>query len=1274
MSKSKLLSSIALLGFLCSLSSVARATNVDNVLLHDALSKPILDVALGSPAKDANGYVLPIVTSDHSADQAVWSWTSTNSTVYTAPSGGAPGSLKIPASSTTATGRAFLAYFAPSTALTSIDIGQTLTLKFKFRYSVPSNTTPSSSAGNFRIALLSSGGGATNGIATPPNTTPGNSRIVAGNTGAVSVTTNGDISRGYSGYLVDTTAAPSPTTNTIAFWRRTGATSSQQWVGPQNADISANATFSMIGVAGGGTAGALLPDTSTTTITNLYTAALSVTHVSAPVTNSSNVVVTKAVTKLSYTVTDSSGATVMSYSTTENANSSYSSFDTFFVLSMYTASLEIYDLQIIRTSVLPDFTTPPTSQEIKYGQNATFTAVASGAPAPTYRWQKNGVDIPGATTSTLTLTNVTLADAATYSVIATNEAGSSTANATLTVLTTPIVAQDQPGDVSIYETQNATFTAAVKGADPLTYQWQKNGVAVSDDAVISGSNTATLQITGARLSDAGTYQLVVSNTFGTASSRAATLAITPAAPPSITTPPASQTVYEGTDVQFAATVGGTSPFHYQWYKDGVMVVDDGRISGATTATLSLGAARVADSGNYAVAITNLLTLNNPVVSGSAALLVNAAPTPVAPTALPARFVSETGFTAEWSRVTHATGYYLDVASDSAFTNYLAGFQNLDVGAVTSASIAGLSVDTTYYYRVRAYNSSGTSDNSNTISATALTAIAPAITSNGSAVFIAGAASSFTVTATGAPAPRFTASGMPSWLSLDATSGVMSGTPPVSAAGTDFSFTITAQNDQSPDATQTFTALVRSAPAIGEPLTVTTLAGQAGTSGTTDGTGTAARFKLLSGLAVDGSGNIFIADTGNNVIRKSSSTGAVTTFAGKAGTAGSADGTGTAATFDTPSGVAVDASGTLYVADTLNHTIRKITSAGVVTTFAGKAGTAGSTDGALNVALFSAPQGLALDPTGAYLYVADTNNDTIRKITLSSGTVSTLAGTAGSAGSVDGMGAAARFNGPTDIAVDKNGSLYVTDTENSTVRAIAPNGSVTTIAGMAGVTGASDGTGSSAQFSHPGAIGVDGSFNLYVLDTDNHTVRKIVSAAGLVTTLAGSPGTSGSADGAGAVAKFKFPTGLAVNGSGDLYISDTDNHTLRLAGVAHAPTIETQPQSQSVTTGASVTFSVKASGVPAVAYQWNLNGAPISGATSATLTLSNVAASNAGDYTVDVSNIIDTVRSQTATLVVSPAPTTPVGINSGGGGAPGAWFYLSLALLGGARWLSRRARR
>jgi hypothetical protein len=260
-----------------------------------------------------------------------------------------------------------------------------------------------------------------------------------------------------------------------------------------------------------------------------------------------------------------------------------------------------------------------------------------------------------------------------------------------------------------------------------------------------------------------------------------------------------------------------------------------------------------------------------------------------------------------------------------------------------------------------------------------------------------------------------------------------------------------------------------------PYTFTTLAGTAGMQGAADGTGSAAQFYNPAGTAVDSIGNVYVTDLYNHVIRKITSGGVVTTFVGLAGTYGSADGTGSAARFHNPFEIAVDSAGNLYVSDELNHTIRKITSAGVVTTLAGSVGSPGSADGTGSAAQFNTPVGVAVDGLGN-IYVADFGNSTIRMVT-PAGVVTTLAGTAGSPGSADGTGSLALFNQPYGVAVDTGGNVYVGDTYNHTIRKITSGGVVTTLAGLAGSPGSADGTGSAARFNHPTSLTVDSAGNL-----------------------------------------------------------------------------------------------------------------------------------------------------------------------------------------------------
>ncbi|MCG2792972.1 MAG: T9SS type A sorting domain-containing protein [Weeksellaceae bacterium] len=313
------------------------------------------------------------------------------------------------------------------------------------------------------------------------------------------------------------------------------------------------------------------------------------------------------------------------------------------------------------------------------------------------------------------------------------------------------------------------------------------------------------------------------------------------------------------------------------------------------------------------------------------------------------------------------------------------------------------------------------------------------------------------------------------------------------------------------------------------VTVSTLAGS--TQGYADGTGTAAQFNFPTGVAADASGNVYVADYLNNRIRKITPAGVVTTLAGS--TLGNTDGTGAAAHFNNPTGIAVDASGTVYVADTYNHKIRKITPQGEVTTLAGS--TQGYADGTGTLAQFYNPIGVAVDASGN-LYVADYANHKIRKVT-SSGVVTTLAGS--TAGYTDGTGTATKFNYPAGVAVDTSGNVYVADTFNHKIRKITSAGVVTTVAGS--TQGYADGTGTAAQFKSPYGVAVDASGNVYVADYGNNRIRKI-TVTGVVTTVAGS--TAGYADGSDALAQFSNPYDVTIDALGNIYVADTSNHKIR----------------------------------------------------------------------------------------------------------------------------------
>ncbi|MGA2024852.1 MAG: hypothetical protein ABSH23_08850, partial [Steroidobacteraceae bacterium] len=330
-------------------------------------------------------------------------------------------------------------------------------------------------------------------------------------------------------------------------------------------------------------------------------------------------------------------------------------------------------------------------------------------------------------------------------------------------------------------------------------------------------------------------------------------------------------------------------------------------------------------------------------------------------------------------------------------------------------------------------------------------------------------------------------------------------------------------------------------------TLTLVAGELGGAGHADGTGSAATFYSPATVASDSAGNIYVADQGNQTIRVITPAGVVSTLAGTPGMLGSTNGTGAAALFNTPSQLAVDASGNVYVADSGNDTIRMITPAGVVSTYAGTAGVSGGNDSP--GALFNSPKGVAVYqpvvPGAVTLFVADSGNNTIREIN-SSGQVTTIAGTAGASGSNNGTGAAARFSGPGSLAVDPaTGNIYVADIYNDTIRLITSGGVVSTFAGSLYGYGSNDGTGAAAQFGEPSSVALDpGALHLYVADTGNQTIRQITTAGAVVTTIAGNNGTVGATNATGTSALFEFPTGIAADPSGNLYVADSVNYLIR----------------------------------------------------------------------------------------------------------------------------------
>jgi sugar lactone lactonase YvrE len=430
--------------------------------------------------------------------------------------------------------------------------------------------------------------------------------------------------------------------------------------------------------------------------------------------------------------------------------------------------------------------------------------------------------------------------------------------------------------------------------------------------------------------------------------------------------------------------------------------------------------------------------------------------------------------------------------------------------------------------------------------------------------------------------------------------------------------------------------------------ICTLAGYAGNNGWVDGFGREAHFSRPRGIAVDNDGNVYVADEQTHVIRKITATGAVSTVAGSPYRPGNTDGAANTALFNNPCAVAVDDEGNVYVADSTNSTIRRIGVSGVVSTLAGMARQYGSDDGVGSRARFRGPAGVAVDQNGT-VYVADTGNRTVRRISRG-GLVTTLAGAAGQTGTADGVGALARFSGPQGIGVSQNGSLFVTD--QHAIRMITPAGAVTTVAGSITISGHTDDSGTAARFYYPGALAVFGEGIVYVADTSNNTIRRMMPD-GSVTTVAGRAGAFGWVDGNGPMARFNEPAAVAVDTAGNLYVADAGSNTIR---VGSRPIIVTHPASQLVPLNGSATFSVEAAESD-VTYQWSVNGAPIPGATSRTYTVSNATAAAAGNYAVTVRGGISRETSSAAVLEVfgSTYPDTyTFSTIAGQAGEPGSY--------------------
>lgn len=931
---------------------------------------------------------------------------------------------------------------------------------------------------------------------------------------------------------------------------------------------------------------------------------------------------------------------------------------------------------------IPTVTTPVTAP-VTVGATATFTVTVGGNPTPTIQWERqaanttgfvaipgagttiNGATFSGATTSVLTIANATAAiNSDQFRATVTNgvQPSPSVSSAGVAIVVQQVPTITSAATTNFAQGSTGTFTFTATGSPAPTFDIPSGNS--------PGSLNGTTGVYTLVSASGGPYQFTIraSNGVGTPATQLFNLVVQNGAV--ITTQPASVGTGLGGTVQFTVGATGTpAPTSYQWYRNaggvsGFLQMSDvgGVYFGTNTATLTVQNAQQIMSGDqFQVVVSN--GVGSPVTSSPATLTIQQAP-----------------------QITTANNTIFGIGVQGTFQVQATGSPAPTFSIVSGAFNGSISQtglisyfpnDTTgspFVFTIQASNGVGSpSQQSFTLTVTPAGAFPSFTTQPVSASVSIGQPATFTVAATGSPQPTYQWQYQPAagggFVSLSDNgiySGTQTATLTVLAATTGMNgdqFQCIANNIVNSVPSSASSSIVTLTVNVG--TIITTIAGQAGVTGTVDGTGTAAQFANPYSVAVDLNGNVFVADTSASVIRKITAAGVVSTFAGSPGLTGSADGQGSAARFNGPSGVAVDGSGNVYVADTNNHTIRGISAGGNVITLAGAPGVIGSTDTASGPARFTYPFGLALDSAGS-IYVADTYNHTIRLIS-QNGTVSTLAGLAGTRGTTDGAGSAARFAFPTGITVASQGLIYVADSGSSTIRRIAGNG-VTTYAGTAGISGTAEGAALTlARFTQPNGVGVDSTGVVYVADSGNHTIRRIApgvgALAGDVSTLAGLAGVIGSTDGSGTAARFNQPNGLAVDSAGNIYIADTQNRTIRRSGAVTAPSITTQPSNVSTAPNTSATFRVVAAGAPApTVFHWqrkpadgstdfvNLtnDGVTYSGVDTATLTVSNITtAMNNDQFRVFVSNFItpDAISNPATLSTVIAAPVFTSGASA-----------------------------
>jgi sugar lactone lactonase YvrE len=821
-------------------------------------------------------------------------------------------------------------------------------------------------------------------------------------------------------------------------------------------------------------------------------------------------------------------------------------------------------LSVSNVAVAVSISVQPTSQTELAGSDATFNVTATGTSLA-YRWQisddcdADWTDIVDATTSQLRVEDIDASqDGQCYRVQVSNSLGSETSDAaTLSVQAVPVAPAiaTQPADVAVVEGQNAVFTVSATGVPAPQVQWQLSIDGGSTWSNIVGADSASYAITAVPLSADGHHlRAVAVNDEGSVNSRAARLTVMPApVEPAISSQPVSVSVLAGATYSFTAAATGTPVPALQWQQS-VNAIDWRNINGATTAAYTAVPATVSDNGRlYRLVATNSV---GTAISNLVSLTVTPTATVTSSLALfPGSFSGVLGGsgaldgTGSAVRLGHAGSMAFDATDNLVFADVSGSTIRKMSPSFAVTTLAG-------FYKQQAHiDGLGAS----------------ARLSGPAGIAMDGAGNVYVADEYNQAVRKLSPGGTVTTIArLDRVGGIEANSSGVLFVSDNNCITRIAVDG-----------------------TTSTLAGLCGVAGHADGTGSDARFDGPRGLALAFNDDLIVAEFGSNVIRRVTPAGVVSTIAGLAYAGDHVDGVGSAARFGQPVDVAVNQlTDEIYVADSSWRLVRKIyPGTNAVTTIAG-GGSSTYGDGPTSLVRFTSVSSVEIGP-GGFIYIGDGSR--IRTLHEATSMVATVAGarrtswgtvsgvvtdSAGNVyasdqrihvirkfhpdgsvdfgfggpgstpGSADGPGTSAQFSSPAGLAIDASDRVYVADRDNSTIRVIQTDGTVSTLAGSPGVTGSSDGVGSAARFQSPAALAVDGSGAVYVADIVNHTIRKVLPN-GTVSTFSGLAGTAGAANGAGSTARYDTPSSIAVDGSGRVYVADQSGAIRRIStsGVA-----------------------------------------------------------------------------------------------------------------------------